>query len=90
MPYLIEVDLGRTTHRFALPPWIDSEHEARRFHGAISEGLWCMEPVELDSHWLAVVLHEGTEHGLAIPARNYDQACEVLEAIAVGQLCRVS
>jgi len=90
MPFLIEVDLGRTIHRFALPPWIDSDHEARRFHQAITEGLWCLEPVQIDGHWLAVVMHEDTEHGLAIPAQDYDQACEVLEAIAVGQLCRVN
>lgn len=90
MSYAILVDLGRTIHAFRLPPWIDTDHEARRFHQSLSEGLWCVEPVQLDGHYLGCVLHEDTEHGLAIPARSWDEACEVLEAIAVGQLCRAN
>jgi len=49
-----------------------------------------VEPVQLSGHYLGCVLHEDTEHGLAIPARSWDEACEVLEAIAVGQLCRAN
>jgi len=90
MTYALTIDLGRTIHAFRLPPWINTEHEARRFHQALTDGLWSVEPVRIDGHYLACVLHEDTEHGLAIPARNWDEASAVLEAAAVGQLAVVN
>lgn len=88
--YTLTVDLGSTIHAFRLPPWIDTDHEARRFHQALTDGLWAVEPLSIDGHYLACVLHEDTEHGLAIPAHSWNQACEVLEAAAVAQLSRVN
>lgn len=90
MTFTLTVDLGRTIHAFRLPPWIDTHHEARRFHQALTDGLWAVEPLSIDGHYLACVLHEDTEHGLAIPARSWGEACEVLEAAAVAQLSLVN
>jgi hypothetical protein len=90
MTFALTVDLGRTMHAFRLPPWIDTHHEARRFHQSLTDGLWAVEHLAIDGHYLAIVLHEDTEHGLAIPARDWDEASAVLEAAAVAQLSRVN
>jgi hypothetical protein len=88
--YTIVVDLGRTIHRLDLPPWIDSLHEARAFRHACCE-TWSVEPVVIDGCYLGVVQHEGTFHGLTVPALDWEQACEVLEAVAgIGDLIRVT
>lgn len=88
--FTLTIDLGRTIHAFRLPPWITTQHEARRFHQALTDGLWAVEHLAIDGHYLACVWHEDTEHGLAIPAQSYEQACDVLEAAAVAQLSRVN
>lgn len=90
MRFSITVDLGHSRHTILLPPWINQEWEARRFRHDLIESAG-VEPIHCGDLWMGVVIHEDTLHAVAIPADSWEQANEILDAIAgIGQLCVVN